>query len=190
MFAKASVQLLLLSSLAPTALGHSFLQKAWANGVEYLAWTPFDLVAGIPYPNNIPTWYHENTGGGPIKPNGTNTNNIICGKNAAPAKMSAPINAGSDLKVRWWMNGPWPEYHMGPVIDYIAACNGPCKYVRPQDLKFVKIAQKGWLNNSTYGHGYWATNEMKANDESWSIRIPAGLRAGEYVGECTTTVYT
>jgi hypothetical protein len=48
-------------------------------------------------------------------------------------------------------------------------------------LKFVKIAQKGWIDTSTYPQGFWATNEMIAANGTWDIHIPSGLKAGEYV---------
>lgn len=174
--------LLLLSSLAPFALGHSFLEKLWANGIEYKAWSPNEGAEGTPYPSNTPSWYTTNVGGNPLKPVKANTNDIICALNASPANISAPANAGSTLTVKWWMAGqPFPQSHWGPVVDYIAACNGPCSKVNPASLRFVKLAQKGWINNTTYPEGYWATNQLVDNNGTWPIKIPTGLKAGEYV---------
>ena len=34
-------------------------------------------------------------------------------------------------------------------------------------LKFVKIAERGWVNDSTYTEGYWATDELIANNGTW-----------------------
>jgi hypothetical protein len=182
MLVKTSASLLLLSSFAPVALGHSFLEKLWANNVEYKAWDPNAGASGTPYPSNTPSWFTTNVGGSPLKPVSANTNDIICAKGATPAKLSAPANAGSTLTVKWWMAGqPFPVAHWGPIIDYIAPCNGPCASVNPENLQFVKIAQKGWINPSTYQEGYWATNEMIDNNGTWPIRIPSGLKAGEYV---------
>ncbi|KAF2797357.1 lytic polysaccharide monooxygenase [Melanomma pulvis-pyrius CBS 109.77] len=182
MFVKSAIPLLLLPSLTSLTLGHSFLEKVWANGVEYAAWDPNAGSLGTPYPNNIPSWYTTNVGGNPLKPVKANTNDIICALNASPANISIPINAGSALTVKWWQAGiPFPTSHWGPIIDYIAACNGPCSKVDPSSLKFVKIAQRAWIDNSTYAEGFWATNQMIASNGTWAIEIPSGLKAGEYV---------
>ena len=48
---------------------------------------------------------------------------IVCHLAATPAGLHAPVNAGDVLAVRW---AQWPTSHHGPVIDYLANCNGPC----------------------------------------------------------------
>ena len=48
---------------------------------------------------------------------------IICHLGATPAGAAAPVNAGDILEIQWT---PWPASHLGPVIDYLANCNGPC----------------------------------------------------------------
>ncbi|KAF2272088.1 glycoside hydrolase [Westerdykella ornata] len=173
---------LLLSALTSTGLAHSHLEKLWANNVEYEAWDPNAGSIGAKYPSDTPSWYTTNVGGNPLKPNMAKTNDIICAKGASPANMSAPIDAGSELTVKWWMSGyPFPDGHWGPIIDYIAPCNGPCSSVNPADLQFVKIAERGFIRTTSSAEGYWATNEMVANNGTWAIRIPSGLKAGEYV---------
>lgn len=174
--------LLLLASIARVGVCHSFLEKVIANGIEYKAWNPNEGSTGVPYPSDTPSWYTTNVGGNPLTPNKFNTDDIVCALNGSPANISAPITAGSTLIVDWGMAGqPFPPTHWGPVIDYIAPCNGPCSKVKKENLKFVKIAQKGWINNSTFPEGYWATSELVDADGVWPIKIPAGLKAGEYV---------
>jgi cellulase len=82
--------------------------------------------------------------------------------------------------VRWWNPGPWPESHKGPVVDYIAPCNGSCSAVDATKLKFVKIAHRGWIDDSIE-EGYWAADKLLEDDSSWNVTVPKGLRAGEYV---------
>ncbi|KAF2727493.1 glycoside hydrolase [Polyplosphaeria fusca] len=181
---KTLTSLLLLPALAQQALGHSFLEKIWANSVEYKAWSPNDWQSlGIKYPSNTPSWYTENVAGYPLVPANLTTRHITCAKNNSPANLSAPITAGSSLTVKWYMAGqPFPRSHHGPVIDYIAACNGPCSKVNPLDLKFVKIAQLGWLStDGPESAGYWATDKLIDANGTWAIKVPAGLKAGEYV---------
>ncbi|KAF2877997.1 glycoside hydrolase [Massariosphaeria phaeospora] len=175
MFAKLT---LLLSTL-PLALGHSLVADIWANGVHYNGWDP--NTAG-PYRVDTPGWYTTNIGGSPLYPIDANQLQIICARGGSNANFTAPVAAGSDVRLRWWqVNVAWPESHHGPVIDYIAPCNGPCSRVDPTTLKFVKLAQRGWINNSTYQEGYWASDELIADDGSWNVRIPVDLAPGEYV---------
>lgn len=158
------------------------LEKIWANGVEYKGWDANAGAAGTLYPSNTPSWFTTNVGGGPLIPASFNSYDIICAKGSNPSNISAPAFAGSVVTVKWWMvDQPFPEGHHGPVIDYIASCNGPCSKVNPLDLKFVKIAQRGWINNSTYAEGFWATNQLIANNGTWPIKVPSELKAGEYI---------
>ena len=124
--------------------------------------------------------YTTARGGQPLYPISTNTYAIICNNNSSPANISAPIAAGETLRVKWWNPGPWPSNHKGPVIDYIAPCNGTCSTVDPRMLKFVKFAERGWIDDSRED-GYWATDALLDDDSSWNITVPEGLEAGEYV---------
>jgi cellulase len=84
------------------------------------------------------------------------------------------------VRVRWWNPGPWPTSHKGPVLSYLAPCNGPCSAVDATSLKFVKIAEKGWIDDSIE-EGYWAADQLLEDDSSWNITVPMELKAGEYV---------
>lgn len=175
--------LAILSSLTSVAIGHSMVQQIWANGVHYDGWDANgDLSA---YPSTTPGWYTTNTGGGPVNPIDANQRPIICARGGSNANFSAPVDPGTDVRVRWWMAGQsWPTGHHGPILNYLAPCNGPCSKVDPTTLKFVKISQRGWVDATSPqndNEGKWATDELIANDGQWSIRIPAGLKAGEYV---------
>lgn len=74
----------------------------------------------------------------------------------------------------------WPESHHGPVIDYMANCNGDCATVDKTTLEFFKIAEKGLVTDTT-SPGTWATDELIANNNSWSITVPSTIAAGNYV---------
>jgi cellulase len=74
----------------------------------------------------------------------------------------------------------WPESHKGPVIDYMASCNGDCTTIDKSTLEFFKIAEKGIVDN-TAAPGTWATDELMANNMSWAITVPATLAPGNYV---------
>ena len=75
----------------------------------------------------------------------------------------------------------WPESHHGPVIDYLAPCsNGDCTTVDKTSLKFFKIAEAGLISDTT-APGSWASDQLIANNNSWSITIPAKIAPGPYV---------
>ncbi|KAF2204464.1 glycoside hydrolase [Delitschia confertaspora ATCC 74209] len=179
MFFKTSSSLLLLSLLASFTAAHSHVDEIWVNDVHYSGWNPNDPT--VPYPNTTPGWFTTNQGGNPLYPIDANQNQIICGKGGSPANFSASIPAGSTVRPKWWAPGDWPVSHHGPVLNYLAACNGPCSKVNPADLKFVKISHKGWINATTYSEGYWASDALRDDNNSWNIKIPSGLKAGEYV---------
>jgi cellulase len=171
----------LVLSLTTSILAHSHVDDIWAPNptVHYTGWNPneFDTVA---YPNDTPGWYTTGQGGRPLYPISLNTYDIICNNASSPANISAPIAAGETVRVRWWEPGPWPTNHKGPVIDYIAPCNGSCSSVHATKLQFVKIAQTGWINDSIE-EGFWAADKLLRDNSSWNIVIPKTLKAGEYI---------
>jgi cellulase len=73
-----------------------------------------------------------------------------------------------------------PTSHHGPVIDYLANCHGPCETVDKTTLEFFKIDQLGLLNPSVTD-GYWATDVLIANNNSWTVEIPPSIATGNYV---------
>ncbi|KAF1979827.1 glycoside hydrolase [Bimuria novae-zelandiae CBS 107.79] len=152
----------------------------WANGHRYDGWNANgDLKA---YPSDTPAWYTANVGGGPLHPSDANQPQIICAKGGSNANFSAPIAAGADLRLRWWMaDQAWPVGHHGPILSYLASCNGPCANVDMAALKFVKLEERGWINGSTYQEGYRASDDLIAHNGSWTVRIPPKLAPGEYV---------
>jgi cellulase len=171
----------LLFSLASTVLAHSHVDEIWAPNpsIHYPGYNPnfYDTVA---YPNNTPGWFTTGQGGRPLYPIDLDTYSIICNNNSSPASISAPVAVGETVRVRWWEPGPWPVNHKGPIIDYIAACDGSCADVDAKKLRFVKIAEMGWIDDSIE-EGFWAADKLREDDSSWNITVPKDLKAGEYV---------
>lgn len=75
---------------------------------------------------------------------------------------------------------PWPVSHKGPVIDYLANCNGPCETVDKATLKWFKISESGLIDKSIT-NGYWATDQLIANNNTWTTTIPSSIATGNYV---------
>lgn len=90
---------------------------------------------------------------------------------------AAPVKGGGIVELQWT---PWPTSHKGPVIDYLANCNGPCETVDKTTLKWFKIDSVGLLDPSTTD-GTWATDTLIANNNSWLVTIPPKIATGNYV---------
>lgn len=81
------------------------------------------------------------------------------------------------MELQWTV---WPDSHHGPVIDYLANCNGPCETVDKTTLEFFKIDGVGLLDD-TSPPGTWATDTLIANNNSWTVTIPSDIATGNYV---------
>jgi len=78
--------------------------------------TPAPITVGWLVPDDLSNGF--------IDPQNYTEPDIICHLQATPAQIEAPINAGQTVELQWT---PWPTSHHGPVIDYLANCNGPCE---------------------------------------------------------------
>lgn len=67
----------------------------------------------------------------------------------------------------------------GPVIDYIAPCNGDCTTITKESLRFTKFAQGAWISGND--PGTWVTDDLVKANNSWTTTIPATLAPGNYV---------
>jgi hypothetical protein len=112
-----------------------------------------------------------------IPPDSYASSDIICHLAATNAMIAAPIKAGQSVELQWT---PWPTSHKGPVIDYLANCNGPCETVDKTTLKWFKIDEVGLLDKSITD-GYWGTDQLIANNNSWTVVIPPTIAPGNYV---------
>lgn len=131
--------------------------------------TPAPVVAGWSIP--------ENQDYGFVLPEAYTDPNIICHKGATPGQTSITVAAGGSVQVQW---DRWPDSHHGPVIDYLANCNGNCTAVDKTTLKFNKIAEKGLISWDSMP-GYWATDELLAADKTWTVQVPQSIAPGNYV---------
>jgi cellulase len=112
-----------------------------------------------------------------IAPSQYTNPDIICHVGATNAGASAVVTAGSKVQLQWT---PWPESHKGPVMDYLAPCNGACQTVDKTSLKFFKIDEVGLINGAV-APGTWASDQMIANNNTWEVTIPASIAPGNYV---------
>ncbi|KAK3358019.1 glycosyl hydrolase family 61-domain-containing protein [Lasiosphaeria hispida] len=174
---------LVLATLLPTALAHSHLAYIIINGALFHG---FDPLPGRQ--TNAPDrvgWSSTNADDGFVGPVNYTSPAIACHLDGASTPAHAPVRAGDNIHVQW--NG-WPIGHPGPLLSYLAPCEGTvdgCAGVDKTRLEWTKIDDSApVLIDPTAGGGppgTWATNVLIANNNSWSVHVPVGLRPGPYV---------
>jgi lytic cellulose monooxygenase (C1-hydroxylating) len=138
------------------------------------------IVTQYPYETNPPDsigWTESATDLGFVSPDAYAGGDIICHKSATNAKATATVSAGGTVTMEW---NTWPSSHKGPVIDYLAPCNGACSTVDKTSLEFFKIDEQGLISDTT-SPGTWASDKLISNNNSWVITIPTGIASGPYV---------
>ncbi|CZT10579.1 probable endoglucanase IV precursor [Rhynchosporium graminicola] len=172
MFSKLS-----LLGLVSTVATHGTVSGIVADGIYYDGYnpayqykTPAPITAGWKTPGNL--------GNGFIAPDTFAKPDVICHIGATNAQTAASIKAGGKIQFQWT---PWPTSHKGPVIEYLANCNGPCETVDKTKLLWTKISAVGLLNPTSMTNGYWATDQLIANNNSWTSVIPPTIATGNYV---------
>ena len=161
---------LLISQVA----AHGYVQGIVADGVFYQGYRPSfqysdeDLsLAGWSDPRNVDN--------GPVRD--YTSPDIICHLDATPGQAYAEVQAGGTVELQWT---PWPVGHLGPVISYLANCNGECTNVDKTSLLFNKVDAVGLVQGGS-SPGTWAASELIANNNSWTLTIPSSIAPGNYV---------
>lgn len=165
----------LLSSAALVA-GHGYVTGAVVDGTYYGGY----LINQYPYESNPPEtigWSETATDLGFVDGSSYSSGDIICHKSAKPGAISAPVKAGGNVELQW---SEWPSSHHGPVITYMANCNGDCSSVDKTTLKFFKIDEAGLIDDSSVP-GTWASDDLIKNNNSRTITIPSTIESGNYV---------
>ncbi|KAK2607568.1 hypothetical protein N8I77_006232 [Diaporthe amygdali] len=158
-----------------TVIAHGHVTNIVVNGIYYRNFLP-DNDPYNPNPPKVMGWTAGNTDNGYVAPDAFQSPDIICHKSATPGKAHVAVQAGDSISIQW---NTWPDSHHGPVVDYLAKCNGPCETVDKNSLKFFKIDGAGLVSGSN--PGYWADDALIANGLSWLINIPEDIAPGSYV---------
>ncbi|RDW92665.1 hypothetical protein BP5796_02059 [Coleophoma crateriformis] len=159
-----------LLAAASQVSAHGHVQGVVADGVTYTGWL-LDYAYMTSPPDSI-GWSTTALDNGFVSPSAFAASDIICHLGAKNAALSATVKAGGTVEMQW---SDWPDSHKGPVIDYMASCNGDCATVDKTTLSFFKIQEKGLTNAA------WASDELIANNKSWVIDIPSTIAPGNYV---------
>lgn len=172
--------LLSLLAILPLVSAHGRITNiTTSSGAVYTGWDP-EIALETKFVPPLAAWTASNLGNIYVTPTSFNTSDITCHFNATSGALHVNTTAGDTLKMQW---NEWPTSHKGPVLSYLAACNGSCENAKKETLEWVKIDQLGWLNSSGWASlgGTWASDVLIANDFSWTVKVPEELAEGSYV---------
>jgi lytic cellulose monooxygenase (C1-hydroxylating) len=69
-------------------------------------------------------WDSLNQDLGFVEPNRMGSSDVNCHKSATAGRLYADVQAGQTIQIPW---NTWPsDSHKGPIINYLAPCNGMC----------------------------------------------------------------
>ncbi|KZL71499.1 glycosyl hydrolase family 61 [Colletotrichum incanum] len=159
-----------------TVSAHGTVNGIMADGVFYEGYSP-QMQYKKPPPQVVGWSIPQDLSNGFVAVDKYADPDMICHVGAEPAPIAAKVTAGSNLTVFWT---DWPESHHGPMMDYLAPCNGDCANVNKADLQFFKIDAVGLVDGSK-APGKWGSDDMLSNNKSWTMTIPANIAAGQYV---------
>ncbi|OQE24526.1 hypothetical protein PENSTE_c007G01275 [Penicillium steckii] len=165
----------ILGSAALVA-GHGYVSGAVVDGTYHGGFIVDTYNYETDYPDNI-GWYEDATDLGFVDGSSYSDSDIICHKDGKPGAISASVKAGGDVELQWT---DWPESHHGPVITYLANCNGDCSSVDKTKLEFFKIDAAGLIDDSNVP-GTWATDNLISNNNSYTVTVPSSIESGNYV---------
>lgn len=136
-------------------VAHGYIQQAVINAKTYLGYNPNTDPYYNPPPSRI---FRKIPGNGPVQD--LTLNDLQCNgylnSGSTPAPIFAPVSVGSTMSLNWTT---WPDSHKGPILTYMAACQGDCTSYTPGTAKvWFKIAQDG-----KHSDGSWASDPLITN---------------------------
>ncbi|KAM0710980.1 hypothetical protein Q7P35_001719 [Cladosporium inversicolor] len=165
MNAASAAAILAAIAVIPAVSAHGHVKSITADGKTVDNTTP----EWIYNESNTPGWYAKN------QDNGKHLHHKKFSYEATPGKTSVSVKAGSDITLGW---DTWPESHHGPVLDYLAKCDGDCSAAKKESLKFFKLDGAGVLDAAS---NQWASDKLIADGNEWTLTIPESLAPGNYV---------
>ncbi|KAK6530464.1 hypothetical protein TWF694_003816 [Orbilia ellipsospora] len=151
---------------------HAYVKEFIVDGKSYPGFDPFEPIQpGIidqPWDTNF---RHKANTDAYAKPEGKDE--IVCRKNAQPVPTIAKARAGSYVTFRW---SRWQINHIGPIISYLADCQGNCATAIGSRLNWFKIDEAGVAPT-----GIWATEVLQRQGKSYTIQLPKSIKDGQYL---------
>ncbi|ETS73214.1 hypothetical protein PFICI_15159 [Pestalotiopsis fici W106-1] len=165
----------LAGAFASSALAHGTVSGFVTDGTwnqGFLLDYYYEKINSGSFPD-IAAWYAEDTDNGFVSPSSYGTADINCHINAEPGALTKSVSAGGTVDFQWTT---WP-HGIGPVLTYVAACNGDCSAVDKTALEWVKIDESGYDTSTET----WAAQALIDNNSTWTTTVPSTLAAGNYV---------
>lgn len=162
------------ASAIPSVLGHGFVDKIIVKGSTSKTYAGPEPGSG---PGNSIIRLVDNT-----EPNHIDDGkNLACGKGAATrgAKLTGNANPGDTLSFNWNAGDgtPWP-HDSGPLITYMAKCDGDCSSFDATQGKYFKIDEIG--KTKTPGNE-WYQDTILHKGKMYDVKLPEDLPAGDYI---------
>lgn len=115
---------LLLSAAAlilDTASAHGYVKQLNIKGTSTAGSDPVWFYSPANSRPQTAGWDSLNQDLGFVEPAAVGTSDVNCHKSATAGRLYANVNAGDSIEFVW---NTWPDSHKGPIINYIAPCNG------------------------------------------------------------------
>lgn len=164
----------LLGSLAASVSAHGYVQGIVAADSYYTGYnpsfqyqSPTPVVIGWSDPSDLSNGFISDY----------TSSDINCHLSATAAQTHAPVAGGDTVTFEWTT---WPSSHHGPVLTYLAKCDGECEDATADTLKWFKIDATGLVDDTTIP-GTWGSDNLIANNNSYSVTIPSSIASGNYV---------
>jgi len=155
---------------------HGVVTTVIADGVTYEGYNPYYQFDYPGAPATVGWTTSGDKGFTFIPPSAFTDPDIICHLDGKPASAYATVKAGSNVTLKWT---PWIDNHHGPVLDYLANCNGPCETADKTKLEFFKIDEGGLIHDAV-APGNWSADALRENNSTWDVTIPADIAPGNY----------
>ncbi|KAJ5054212.1 uncharacterized protein L3040_000493 [Drepanopeziza brunnea f. sp. 'multigermtubi'] len=165
-----------LPSLFALASAHGFVQQIWLGENVVSTWNPYKDPSKEDL-NKITRKFDDN---GPVTDGTFETDAITCNVfesgNNVPVSATAEVAAGSVVKFMWT---DWQSDHPGPMMTYLANCNGPCsEFSGSVGNVWVKIDQAGYDPNEEVP---WASKRLTTQNSTYTLTLPSTIAPGEYL---------
>ena len=116
--------ILLLSGAAvllDTVSAHGFVKSLTIKGTNTPGADPVWYYLPAAQRAQTAGWNALNQDLGFVEPNNVGTSDVNCHKGATAGRLYASAMPGDTIQFNW---NTWPDSHKGPIINYIAPCNG------------------------------------------------------------------
>ncbi|KAG8904198.1 hypothetical protein FRB99_002101 [Tulasnella sp. 403] len=156
-------------SFAPAVLAHGHLKKITIDGTDFPGPEP---------QQQLDSAIRMVDTSDPVKD--VNGPDMSCGAGAAnrTATLSADAKPGSSVSFTWVSGAPpginW-IHNVGPMLTYLASCNGDCSKFQSLGAEWVKIDETGRTNEE------WTQGTTLNKGLPYTMTLPADLPAGNYL---------